>query len=105
MLCMTRNSSGAMFLFGQGAPIQDELIVSLPTKWRWTINGGAAGPTARIIIILNGDNAWQGTGAVMTPMSKEPRRRVTQREPGSLVCHAYPAGSGKRPPAGSHQRY
>jgi hypothetical protein len=68
---MTRTSTGAMFLFGQGSPFQDELTVSLPTKWRWTINRGAAGAMAQIVLILNGENAWQGSGAVMTPMSKD----------------------------------
>ena len=71
MRCMTRSSTGAIFLFGQGAPFQDELIVSLPTKWRWTLTGGAGGPNAQMILILNGDNAWQGNGAAMTPMPKE----------------------------------
>ena len=71
MRCMTRSSTGAIFLFGQGSPFHDDLIVSLPTKWRWTLTGGAGGPNAQMTLILNGDNAWQGSGAVMTPMTKE----------------------------------
>jgi hypothetical protein len=71
MQTMTRSSSGTMFLFGKETPFRDELVVALPSKWRWNLEGGVGGKEVQMTLILNGDNAWQGSGPVVAPLSKE----------------------------------
>ncbi|HEV8060965.1 MAG TPA: hypothetical protein VGP68_13885 [Gemmataceae bacterium] len=79
---MTRLSSGTMFLLGQEAPFRDELVVSLPTKWRWNLETGAAGRQTVMTLIMNGNNAWQGSGLLVAPM---PQERVGELQDESQV--------------------
>jgi hypothetical protein len=70
MQTMTRSSSGKMFLLGQETPFKDELVVALPSKWRWNLDATAGGRPVQMLLILNGDNAWQGNSAGVLPMDK-----------------------------------
>ncbi len=71
MQTMTRSNSGTMFLLGQQTPFRDELVVALPSKWRWNLDGTVGGRQVQMLLILNGDSAWQGPPGSVVPLPKE----------------------------------
>jgi hypothetical protein len=71
-----------MFLLGQETPFRDELVVALPSKWRWNLDGNVGGRQMQMLLILNGDNAWQGGAAGVAPLGKE---RVSEIQDESQV--------------------
>lgn len=79
---MTRTDAGTMFLLGQQAPFKDELVVALPSKWRWNLDATVGGRAIQMLLILNGDNAWQGGPAGVAPMGKD---RVSEIQDESQV--------------------
>jgi hypothetical protein len=71
MLQVTRSSSGTLFLFGQEIPFQDEMILQLPSRWRWTIETGPAGQRSKSTMIVNGANGWNVSGIASEAIPKE----------------------------------
>lgn len=71
MQTMTRTATGKMFLLGQETPFHDELVVALPSKWRWNLEGTVGGRPVQMLLILNGENAWQSNGAGVMSLGKD----------------------------------
>jgi hypothetical protein len=68
---MTRYSSGSMFLFGQETIFRDELIMSLPSKWRLNLVSGSGDHQKQMVIIVNENDSWQWNALGVSLMSKE----------------------------------
>lgn len=82
MQTMTRSATGKMFLLGQETPFRDELVVALPKKWRWNLDGTLGGKQVQMLLVLNGDEAWQATAAGVMAMGKD---RVSEIQDESQV--------------------
>jgi hypothetical protein len=70
-LLMTRKATGVMSFFGRDLPFSDELVVQLPDRWRWTLEGAMPGQNVRVMVIVNGTRGWQSNGGPALELTKE----------------------------------
>jgi hypothetical protein len=68
---MIRTSTGVIASFGKDAPFTDELVLSLPDRFRLTLDVGSGLQKARVIQVVNGESGWQSTGGMVTELGKE----------------------------------
>jgi hypothetical protein len=80
---MIREAKGVMNFFGQQLPFNDELIVQLPERWRWVLNGGSAGQKVQILLVINGQKGWQSVNGQVVEVPKD--RLADLREEGYVL--------------------
>jgi hypothetical protein len=70
----TRKGTGSVKPFDKEMPLTEELTVSLPDRMRLS---SEIDKTARIVIVLNGDKAWQSTGGPASEIAALRLKEVT----------------------------
>jgi hypothetical protein len=73
---MTRKATGVMSFFGQDVPFTDELVLQLPDRWRWTIDGETQGQKLRLILVYNGQKAWQSASGKVVELDKDGLQKI-----------------------------
>ena len=63
-----RTGSGFLSLMGQKVPFTDEVLMSLPGRWRQAIE---VDKRLRMTVVLNGDQGWQATGGMAMAMPRD----------------------------------
>jgi hypothetical protein len=66
-----RKATGVMSFFGQEVPFTDELVLQLPERSRYTLEGGPQGQKTRFILVYDGDKAWQSAASATSEAPKD----------------------------------
>jgi hypothetical protein len=66
-----RKGTGTLAVFGADQPFENELITSLPDRFRLTVETGTDKTRQRIVVGFTGDKGWQDTGASVGDLSPE----------------------------------
>jgi hypothetical protein len=71
-----RKDTGVMSFFGEDVRFTDEVVLQLPDRWRWTLEGEAQGQKLRLSMGYNGDKAWQSARGNLTQVDKDGLQKI-----------------------------
>jgi hypothetical protein len=66
-----RKSAGKMTVAGKEMPFAEELTAQLPDRWRRETETLAGGQKLRVLLVVNGDRAWQSAGGAAVEVGAE----------------------------------
>src|SRR6266446_9106438 len=73
---MSRQATGVMSFYGQEVPFTDEIVLELPKRSRWTLEGGPAGQKTRFMIVYDGQKAWQSAAGNVVEVGKDGIQKI-----------------------------
>jgi hypothetical protein len=69
---MVRKAAGQMSVLGKDVPFADELTGQFPDRYRLEVDAAPPGAARfRLLVVLNGDKAWQSTGGAAGEQTAE----------------------------------